>query len=128
MTADTIEIRIEDLSKDDALDIEERAGAESVRSEEVDVPAGSHGEPVLFALTLLTAAALRGYVAHLKYKAAILPTERVRHTITVLHDGEVVAVHDVTFERRPDETFSDAVARELAAIPGLKTLLGQLAA
>ncbi|MBS1869445.1 MAG: hypothetical protein JSS99_07250 [Actinobacteria bacterium] len=123
----TPQLKIEDLGKIDMLDIEARAGRQNVRRTETAVADGSYGEPILFALTLLTAAALRAYVAHTVANVEMAPTRELTQKVTVLRDGEVVEVREITFKERRGEPLADTVVRELSAIPGLDTALGELA-
>jgi hypothetical protein len=119
------EIRIEHLSKADLLDLEQRTGSELCRREAEPVPEGSQGEPIIFAAVLvITAAALKGYIAHLRYKAAMLPDTVLEQTVTYpTPEGPVTTV--IHFETR-DGKLLDSTLRELATIPGLESALESL--
>jgi hypothetical protein len=126
VTNDVREVLIEHLDKDDTVDLERRAGDGETRRDAEPVPEGSHGEPVTFAIALLTAAALRAYVAHLKYKAAVLPDQALTHRVTIVREDGTTEEHELRYEARSGEAFSDAAVRELSTIPGLETALGGL--
>jgi hypothetical protein len=121
---DVTEVLVEHLGKDDAVDLERRAGEGETRRDPEPVPEGSLGEPVTFAIALLTAAALKAYVAHLKYKAAVLPDQALTHRVTILREDGTSEVHELTYEARSGEAFSDTAVRELSTIPGLESAFG----
>jgi hypothetical protein len=123
---DVKEVLVEHLDKDDAVDLERRAAQGETRREPEPVPEGSHGEPVTFAIAILTAAALKAYVAHLKYKAAVLPDQALTHRVTIVREDGTSEVRELTYEARSGEAFSDAAVRELSTIPGLESALSGL--
>ena len=124
MTAAVREIAIEHLGKDDMLDVEARAGTENARRETEPVPPGSHGEPILFTL-VLASVALKAYVAHLSYKAAMLPEKSISQTVEIRRVDGTIERRELTFEVRTGEHFSDAALRTLTEVPGLAEAVGE---
>lgn len=97
-----IEVRVSGLDKVDQLEMEEERG---VRFEEMDVPAGSHGE-----LTLLTAyfamSALTTLAAFLLRKHS---GESFEELVEIVHPDGGVEKRHVKWDRRSSEATADII-------------------